>query len=235
MATLAEAQRAVVAALGAEYYCDDLEPPPDAFGWGEQQLRDYFETGGMDVPAVRSAGSGDESRPVIVCLGDSLTEFGSHVVGPKFADATLKNTPTASDVLRATDGADEHGPGWVSLLARDYQWRVTADLVNRGHSGMNSRLLREDLVSIVSSLPVGAHTVVSAAAPQPPHVRHTARAKAGVVPPLPVATGCFWRGRGGSGDHAGGKRRVRRTGGRCCSGSSPCGECVFTYSCGAAT
>lgn len=166
LALLAETQRAVVAALAAEYYCEDLEPPPAAFGWGEQELREYYESGGHVLPAqttgmpVRAPIPADVSdgaqthRPAIVCLGDSLTEFGSHVVGPTFADSTLKNLPTASEVLRATDGAVEHGPGWITLLARDYQWRMTADVINRGHSGMTSRLLKADLGHIVASLPV---------------------------------------------------------------------------------
>mmetsp|Transcript_40263 Transcript_40263/g.117941 ORF Transcript_40263/g.117941 Transcript_40263/m.117941 type:complete len:335 (-) Transcript_40263:138-1142(-) len=151
---LASAQRAVVEALSSEYFCEDLEPPSCAFGWGEEALRDYFETGGESAPPKAApAAPAADARPVIVCLGDSLTEFGSHVVGPKFADATLKNTPLASEVLRATDGNEEHGPGWVALLARDYQWRTTADVLNRGFSGMTSRLLRADLASIVASLP----------------------------------------------------------------------------------
>jgi hypothetical protein len=166
LALLAATQRAVVATLAAEYYCDDLEPPPAAFGWGEQQLREYFESGGdvlpaevagrpVQTPVSANASDGVQAhRPVIVCLGDSLTEFGSHVVGPTFADSTLKNLPTASEVLRATDGAVEHGPGWITLLARDYQWRMTADVINRGHSGMTSRLLKADLGHIVASLPV---------------------------------------------------------------------------------
>lgn len=39
-------QGKLVAMLQSEYFCDDLEPPPDAFGWNEQRLRDYFESGG---------------------------------------------------------------------------------------------------------------------------------------------------------------------------------------------
>jgi len=189
LTTLAETQRAVVAALGVQYFCDDLEPPPAAFGWGEQQLRLYFESGGERVPANASparSGSADERRPVIVCLGDSLTEFGSHVVGPKFADATLKSAPAASEVLSATDGCAEHGPGWVSLLARDYQWRMTADVVNRGASGMTSRLLKADLATVVSSLPVGGPRTSSI---PPPH--HHRRASAERPDPSPRAAGRF--------------------------------------------
>ena len=163
---LAEAQRAVVEALASEYFCDDLEPPVGAFGWSENQLRHYFESGGEEMPAEVPLHTSEraqpdfasdeaaERRPVIVCLGDSLTDFANHVVGPKFADSTLKNLPTASEALRASDGGVEQGPGWITLLVRDYQWRSTADVVNRGYSGMTSRILKADLAAIVTALPV---------------------------------------------------------------------------------
>ena len=38
-AQLRELQAQLVAALQAEYYCDDLAPPAEALGWGEQRLR----------------------------------------------------------------------------------------------------------------------------------------------------------------------------------------------------
>lgn len=192
LATLAETQRSLVALLASEYYCDDLEPPQAAFGWTELQLRDYFESGGDKPPTPAEAagtraapGGAEERRPVVLCLGDSLTEFGSQAVGPKTSDATLKNVPTASDVLRATDGAVEHGPGWVSLLARDYQWRLSADVVNRGYSGMTSRLLKADLPAILSALPVS--TSASHRSQPPPnrrsHPRRRCHRRAAVAAP----------------------------------------------------
>ena len=45
----------------------------------------------------------------------------------------------------------EHGPGWVALLARDYAWTRRADVINRGFGGYNTRLLLED---IATTLPV---------------------------------------------------------------------------------
>ena len=45
-AQLRALQAQLVGALQAEYYCDDLAPPAEALGWGEQRLRDYFESGG---------------------------------------------------------------------------------------------------------------------------------------------------------------------------------------------
>ena len=46
MAELKRLQKLLVAQLQAEFFCDDLEPPPAAFGWDEGKLRDYFENGG---------------------------------------------------------------------------------------------------------------------------------------------------------------------------------------------
>eukprot|EP00965_Chrysotila_dentata_P117541 3883797-Pleurochrysis_carterae.AAC.1 len=39
-------QSQLVAILQAEYFCDDLELPADAFGWSEGALRNFFESGG---------------------------------------------------------------------------------------------------------------------------------------------------------------------------------------------
>lgn len=39
-------QQRLVTLLQGEYFCDDVEAPPEAFGWSEQRLRDYFENGG---------------------------------------------------------------------------------------------------------------------------------------------------------------------------------------------
>ena len=46
MAELKRLQKLLVAQLQAEFFCDDVEPPPAAFGWDEGKLRDYFENGG---------------------------------------------------------------------------------------------------------------------------------------------------------------------------------------------
>jgi hypothetical protein len=46
MAELQRLQAHLVALLQNEYFCDDLEPPAAAFGWGDQKLREYFESGG---------------------------------------------------------------------------------------------------------------------------------------------------------------------------------------------
>ena len=63
--------------------------------------------------------------------------------------------PVATEFLRGTETDNpgvEHGPGWLSLLSRDYAWRTTADVINRGYSGYNSAMLRADLPAILGPL-----------------------------------------------------------------------------------
>ena len=40
-------QQHLVSLLQNEYFCDDVEPPAEAFGWSEAALREYFENGGQ--------------------------------------------------------------------------------------------------------------------------------------------------------------------------------------------
>lgn len=178
-ASLATVQRQLVLALQAEYFCDDLELPAAAFGWEEAQLRAYFESGGSQEaaaepetapppapvtappPAPVAAPTGQQ--PVVLCLGDAVVEFGSHVTSPK--DIPLdKGLPKAGDVLRST-GTDnprvEHGPGWTALLARDFAWRGTATVANLGGSGYTSSLLRRDLDELLAPLRAGGAAVAA--------------------------------------------------------------------------
>ena len=39
-------QKHLVTQLQNEYFCDDVEPPAEAFGWTEEKLKDFFESGG---------------------------------------------------------------------------------------------------------------------------------------------------------------------------------------------
>lgn len=169
-----DVQSRLIAALQAEYYCDDVTPPPAAFGWPEGRLRSFFESGGEDViesappaaslqlppaPALLRPG-----RPIILCLGDATTEFAQHVINQPTADVgsskhkaslSVVVDPVASEFLRetATDNPRvEHGPGWATLLARDYAWRTTADVVVRGYSGYTSKMLLADLPELFGSL-----------------------------------------------------------------------------------
>ena len=48
---LRELQAKLVKALQEEYFCEDLEPPPAAFGWDADALRKYFEDGGVEAAA----------------------------------------------------------------------------------------------------------------------------------------------------------------------------------------
>jgi len=167
---LSELQSRLVSALQEEYFCDDLVPPKAAFGWDADALRAFFESGGELVPegkgegareapsalpppppSLGSAQSISSGRPIFLALGDSLTEFGHHVCDPTWD----KKAPFASDVLSRTQmdvPIPEHGPGWLTLLQRDYSYRTAADVINRGYSGCNSRILRRDLPEILSSI-----------------------------------------------------------------------------------
>ena len=78
-------------------------------------------------------------RRSILCLGDSITEYASHI-----------GTSTTLQVARHPRGSPlgsdtEQGPGWVALLARDYAWSRRADVLNRGFGGYNSWMLLEAL------------------------------------------------------------------------------------------
>jgi isoamyl acetate esterase len=103
-AELTSLQQKLVKALQDEYFCDDVSPPPEAFGWSETALRDFMESGGEVRPAVDAAAPSPplppapppaaslatppaaSGRPIILCLGDSLTEFGSHIINQPTAD-----------------------------------------------------------------------------------------------------------------------------------------------------
>ena len=192
IATLKSTQQQLVKALQDEYFCDDLSPPPEAFGWSEEVRRDFMESGGENMPVSEKPASppadvsdpvvtapappppppppvdpsAARGRPIILCLGDSLTEFGSHVINLPTADlggascglkvaSAATVSPAATEFLRSTETDNpgvEHGPGWIALMARDYAWRTTADVLNRGYSGMNSSLLLADLPEILSTI-----------------------------------------------------------------------------------
>ena len=46
VAQLKKLQAHLVSQYQNEYFCDDLVPPSEAFGWSEDKLKDYFENGG---------------------------------------------------------------------------------------------------------------------------------------------------------------------------------------------
>ena len=45
-AELKRLQKLLVTQLQNEYFCDDVEPPAEAFGWDDEKLKEYFENGG---------------------------------------------------------------------------------------------------------------------------------------------------------------------------------------------
>ena len=132
-AQMSALQAKLVAALQSETYCEDVVPPPEAFGWSADHLRAYFESGGSELEPVKNSNQPKEqpgaaaitsseaaARKVILLLGDSHTDLGARL-------------------------DEEGGPGWVSLLTRDYQANRQCDVLNRGFSGWNSRWLLSEL------------------------------------------------------------------------------------------
>jgi lysophospholipase L1-like esterase len=103
-------------------------------------------------------------RPAIVFIGDAGVELASHSLtaesvrherSPPLASELLVNEGPAIPIL-------EQGPGWLSLVARDYAWRCTADVINRGYSGYTTRMALADLDETVATLPVSrADDVIS--------------------------------------------------------------------------
>ena len=112
--------------------------------------------------------------------------------------------PVASEFLRGTETDNpgtEHGPGWVALLARDYAWRTTADVVNRGYSGMSSSMLRADLPELLApfrredvvavTLMIGLNDAVAEG--EPTHVRRMEFAPTGPRALRGCANSAEWR------------------------------------------
>ena len=130
---LKELQTEVVASLQAEYFCEDLTPPAAAFGWGEQELRHFFESGGEEVPKqplLKPMSSTANERPSVLLLGDSITEMGCHIeTGRADLDGVLLFEEVAGSFPAHIDV--ESGPGWGALLARDYGLARRADVINR--------------------------------------------------------------------------------------------------------
>ena len=158
VAELAGVRARLVRALQEEYFCDDLELPPTASGWGEEEMRAFYESGGIEGGEAPPSPARLPGRKAIVCLGDATTEFASHALTAA-AVRHEKSPPLASEVLVNAGPAapvSEQGPGWLALLRRDYDWRGTADVVNRGLSGTTSRMALADLETTLASLPVAS-------------------------------------------------------------------------------
>ena len=158
-------QRELVDELRSEYYCDDVEPPPEAFGWSEQKLRDYFECGGESPPCnVSDAAAAkpspvvapqlEPSLPCILLVGDSITENA--------LDGDVNKSEMNPDYMeeRFLKGRAEAGMGWAALLARDYGRRC--DVLTRGYSGYNTRWILSDLQAGKLALPSSTTVSVKA-------------------------------------------------------------------------
>ena len=153
------AQQELVAALQAEYFTDDVEPPAEAFGWSEDRLREFFESGGDDSGSatttaaptdVTDSPTGDAPLPSFVLLGDSITALACRSGGAPAVNQ--EGDPDVLSYVRCPPEKD--GPGWVALLKRDYASFVTrVDVLPRGQSAINSRLYRQDLENGLLGLP----------------------------------------------------------------------------------
>lgn len=156
------AQAALVEALQAEFFADDLTLPAEAFGWTTTQMTEFFESEGK-APATSPApllDPGTPTRKTILLLGDSLTDLGAHCcvngkgVKPVAALAGKGST-------QGYEPAFEWGPGWAALLTRDYQAAHRADVINRGFGGYNSRWMRQELGGLLKSLPSAPESVAA--------------------------------------------------------------------------
>ena len=54
MAAFESARASLVDALQMEYFCDDLSPPDDAFGWATSDYVEFYKSGGQTLPAARA-------------------------------------------------------------------------------------------------------------------------------------------------------------------------------------
>ena len=102
-AQLLELQAQLVGALQAEYYCEDLSPPAEAFGWGEQRLRDYFESGGGAAadPAPPATADGPAREAVV----PGQPGGGRYQVAAE-AIRTAVDKPSLAPTLKALVGGD---------------------------------------------------------------------------------------------------------------------------------
>ena len=85
------------------------------------------------------------THSTIITIGDSITEYGSHVA----LNQTVPNIDRLRSEGSPAGSEEEHGPGWVALLARDYAWTRRADVINRGFGGYNTRMVCEDIAAIL--------------------------------------------------------------------------------------
>ena len=113
---LRELQAKLVKALQEEYFCEDLEPPPAAFGWDADALRKYFEDGGVEAaaPPASSAASADQGRdPKPGQPGGGLEQPTTSFSVPPMA------TPAAGgmELLPLVSGADGVARYQANILA----------------------------------------------------------------------------------------------------------------------
>ena len=143
-AQLRELQAALVGALQAEYFCDDLAPPADALGWSEQRLRDYFESGGgaAAVPAPPAA-AGAPSRAAVV---PGQPGGGRHLPAVEAAGLTAVDLPSLALTLKALQAGDgvaaatRYRHAVIAAGIPDLQVRVRGRVRLRGRARVRGRV-----------------------------------------------------------------------------------------------
>ena len=112
VAELRSVQSRLVAALQAEFYCDDLDPPEECWGWAEGALREYFESGGETKPAAQSApvditepaASGNVSSP-----NATITQL--------LAEAGLSHLSSTLAMMSWRDASSKYDEGRPKVMA----------------------------------------------------------------------------------------------------------------------
>ena len=103
LAQLKELQSQLVKALQEEYFCDDLEAPAEAFGWSEQRLREFFESGGdgAATPVVPGQTGGGRLQPATLQVSPpvdapSLAPTAPVVVAPPLYLSSFRRANNSS-------------------------------------------------------------------------------------------------------------------------------------------
>lgn len=133
VASLKATQRQLVKALQDEYFCDDLEPPIEAFGWSEQSLREFMESGGE---------TGGESKP---------TSGGTPDVSEQLASATIATpSPTLPAVtLSASSSGDEFTGRPIILCLGDATTEFASHIINQPTADVGSAKHKASLSVVI--------------------------------------------------------------------------------------
>lgn len=109
--TLVATQRLIVRELQAEYYCDDVEPPPEAFGWSESELRKFMEAGGGTKPrAAGNAATPEEDDTATVSTKQVPSTWGWGMFCSPLASEYSRTVPSTLPVMAGKVPVASKGP-----------------------------------------------------------------------------------------------------------------------------